>query len=233
MKLFGNILDNIQFKGGKTNVFIKWFIGFATFSVFAAFMLGQIKIRHQNKLEDIESLANKSIKKTEILEMKVNDELQAQNLRIDNIYDDGIEAFNEYRQFNNEQMRLIIDYGHDNKELLKKMLKLNSRENAIKLVNDLKILKNSDISNIIQRDTFLKNNKFDTIIPQHLKLIEPHVAIFTESESSAKTYYVLNAPPNYIDTLDLNRYEIIEVSESKLYKGLYNYIYKLNNKNKE
>ena len=238
MGLFNGILDDIQFKGGKTNVILKWIIGLAVLGIVGSFAVGQYKISHLNKLNDIESLAKEGIKKTEQLEKRMERGFEEQNVKIDKIYDDGVEAFNEYRKFNNEQLKLVVDYGRDNKQLLKKMLELNSREKAAEIKSNLEISKRENSNGFGYNDSINKGilplhlAKIDTF--KHVKLspIKPTTTIFTKIESpntegiGRKTYYVINAPKNYLDTLNRNKYEIIKREKSNIYKNLYNFVYR-------
>ena len=151
------------------------------------------------------------------MEQKVEQGFKEQDAKIDKVYEDGIDAFNEYREFNNEQMKLIIDYSEENKELLKKMLELNSQEKANEIESDLEKSKR-EIS--------------QTELPEKLEIVaQPKVTpkisigVFTEVATGISHYHVSNAPPNYLDTLDLTKYEIREKSESLKYEGLYDFIY--------
>lgn len=227
MGLFNGILDDIQFKGGKTNVFLKWIIGLAVAGIIIAFGIGEYKSNHIDKLNHLKSLTKKGIDKTKQLEEKVEN----QNSKIDKIYNDGIEAFDEYRKFNNQQLKLIIEYGRDNKELLKKMIDINSKEKAVEIRNKLNISKRKRIdstSSILP----LNISKVDTFKTINLESLRPNTTIFTKVESTnnidngRKTYYVINAPKNYLDTLDLNKYKIIKKEKSNLYNSLYNFIYR-------
>lgn len=208
MKLFG-ILNDIEFKGDKANILLKWVIGVAVSAVMGAFIVGQLKMRHLDKLDDIEKLAKDGVYKTEQLEKRVERGFEEQNIKIDKIYDDGIDAFNEYREFNNEQMKLIIDYGQGNKDLLKKMLDINSKEKAINIESDIQ-----------------KSKKLKTKVDQ-----EPKVMVFTELETGISHYYVSNVPEDYLDTLDLEKYEIMEknkvfdVDNGIKFNGLFDFYY--------
>jgi len=220
MKLF-NFLENVQFIGGKTNVLIKWLIAISVAAITVAFAVGQYKVYHTNKIDDIESLAIKGMNKTEQLEKTMNDGFKQQNAKIDRIYDDGLKAFNEYRDFNNKQLRLIVNYCDKNKDLLKVMLDLNSKENAVEIKNMLKYSNNYDLVHNI-----INHRKKDTTNSKNSVLINPNISIYTDSKSGTEIYYVTSAPENYLDTLNLDKFEIIEKRKSKLYEGLYNFIYK-------
>jgi hypothetical protein len=147
MKLL-NILNYIDFKENKANIIIKWIIGLSISAIAFSFILGQYKVKQINRLENIESLAKQSIENTEKLRTEINKGFYDINLKIDKVYVDGVDAFDKYRVFTNKQLELIIDYGSDNKNLLKEMIKQN----------------NEIMGGVIERDLMLKKN--DTINPQ-------------------------------------------------------------------
>jgi hypothetical protein len=215
MKIF-SILNDIEFKGNKANILLKWVIGIAGTAVVGAFVVGQLKMRHLNKLDDIEAIAIEGMKKTEQLERKVEEGFEEQNAKIDKIYEDGMAAFEEYRLFNNEQMKIIIDYGEENKDLVKRMLELNSQEKATQIENNLEQSKKESV------DT---NSQPENLEIGARRVIEPSEVVFTEVTTGINHYYVTNAPENYLDTLNLEIFKIVEKVESKKYKGLYDFKY--------
>jgi len=168
-----NILNDILLKKNKTNRIIKWVITISILAIAGAFTIGQLKMRHLNKLDNIESLAIKGINKTEKLEL----EIKEQNKKIEKIYDVGNKAFNEYWKFNNEQLKLIIDHGDNNKELIKRIIEINSEKMAINIRNDLNKAKNSKSMNYPQKYTkeefinvLKKSNINDNLINRIKKL---------------------------------------------------------------
>ena len=205
--LFSKILENVEFKGSAESVVLKIVAGFLVVAVVAAFTIGQLKMRHLNKIDDIEASANEGIQKTEQLEIRVEEGFQEQNEKIDKIYKDGMDAFEEYRTFNNEQLKLIIDYSEENKELLKKMLELNSQEKAHQIESDLEQSRREN--------------------PEFTIGVTPKVthATVIEVESGREQHTVKNAPENYLDTLDLSKFTITKKVESEKYKGLYDFEY--------
>lgn len=212
---FLDFFNDIQFKGNKANILLKWVIGIAGTAVVGAFIVGQLKMRHLNKLDNIEKIAIEGILKTEQLEKKMEIGFEEQDAKLDKIYDDGIDAFEEYRQFNNEQLKLIIDHGDESKELLKKMLEINSKEKAIQIENNLQKSKRENPDTTPNPE--LKINV--------RKMIKPSEVVFTEVATGINHHHISNAPNNYLDTLDLTKFEIIEKKESELYEGLYDYHY--------
>ena len=89
------------------------------------------------------------------------------------------------------------------------MLDLNSQEKGIEIENDL----NSSKREVI--DTNFNINAQPKI----------SIAVFTEIATGISHYHVSNAPENYLDTLNLTKYEIREKNESLRYDGLYDFVY--------
>ena len=159
---FLEFFNDIQFKGDKANILLKWVVAIAIIAIAGAFIMGQLKMRHLNKLDNIEIIATEGLKKTKQLEKRVEEGFKEQEIKIDKIYDDGVESFNEYRKFNNEQMKLIVDYGEENKELLKRMLDLNSKEMAIQIENDLRKKRKEEVDTISKLDMKIETKKINT-----------------------------------------------------------------------
>ncbi|MFW6225373.1 MAG: hypothetical protein ACOC3V_00275 [bacterium] len=137
MGLISNLLDNIEFKGDRISVIVKSIVGVSLVGISTAYILGQFKIKHMNKLDNIEKLTKENVEKTNQLEKKIDENFNIINYRIDEIYNDGYEAFDQYRLFNNKQLKLIIDYNDTNKDLLKKIIDLNSEEKSKEIEIDL------------------------------------------------------------------------------------------------
>lgn len=206
---FLDIFNDIEFKGNKANIILKWVIAIAISAVVVAFILGQWKMRHLNKLENIEKLANEN-KKALIAGFR------DLNAKIDNIYNVGLEGFEEYRIFNNQQLELIIEFGQSNekanRDLLTRMLRMNSEEKARQIENQIEKKRREMPKPVIG------------VKPMDLKL--PSEAVFTNVETNISVYYADGAPENYLDTLNLAKYEILEKKKSEKHEGLYDFTYK-------
>ena len=116
--ILADIVDEIDVKPNKTKLILKWVIGISGTLIATAFLLGQLKMKRINRLDRIE---------TNLVEIKAENRkgFTDVNARIDKVYDDGLFMFNEFQKNNNQQLNLIIDYGDDNKEMLKRMLEIN------------------------------------------------------------------------------------------------------------
>lgn len=200
MGIFNDLLGNIEFKGGKINVLIKTIVSISISAVAISFVIGQFKANHLSKLNDIEKLAKEGLEKNIQLENKIDEKFTNLEARIDKVYVDGVNIFEEYREFNNKQLELIIDYGDNNKELLKKILEVNSKEKSFELK-----------SNITQSENTEKLPKKIIIIDQ---------------KTNKKIYKILGASVNYLDTLNLNKFELVSKNKSENYEEKFDYIYK-------
>ena len=139
MGVFTDILNNIDFRGNKANVTIKLIITISLFLISAAFFIGQIKTKHIDKLNDIEELSKQNLNKNVELEKKFDSSIRILESKIDNVYVNGFSAFDEYRKLNDKQLKLIIEYGDENKELLKELIDINSQKNKQKIRNNINL----------------------------------------------------------------------------------------------
>jgi hypothetical protein len=105
----------------------KWLIRISIVLIGAAFTYGQLKMRNLNKIESIQ----KSIERLEV-ETKKNTE-SINNLEVsfmdelNKMKNEGYVWFEDYQQYSMSQFELIIDYGSSNKDLLKRMIDINSK----------------------------------------------------------------------------------------------------------
>jgi len=123
-----DVVDSV-IKPKNSKLFIKWLIRGSIVLITFAFIFGQIKIAHLNRLNSIEKSVNENIKATNELRKEIKSSINEVNSSIDKIYEDGSKIFENYQKHNKKQLELIIDYGSTNKELLKKVLEINESEN--------------------------------------------------------------------------------------------------------
>lgn len=120
---------DIKIKPSKTRFYFKWGIRIFISIVIISFFLGKTFVKYSN---DIETIVNtQKTHENSINELK-NDIIKI-NKRIDKVYDDGYKEFVEYQKYNNEQLLLILEYGSKNKDVLKKIIEIKSKENAKKI----------------------------------------------------------------------------------------------------
>jgi hypothetical protein len=206
-----NIFNDIEFKGNKATTILKWVVGVAGTAVIGAFTIGSVKTNLYNKMDTV--IANQTA-----LETKVETGFNNLNAKLDAMYDAGLQGFEEYRIFNNEQLELIIEFGQSNEkanqELLTRMLKMNSREKAQQIENQIEQSR---------RKTYKGEVEFVPIPDEYDRL--PSQAVVTEVATGLSTYYVNGAPENFLDSLNLQKYRITDKQKSERYEGLYNFTY--------
>ena len=116
---------------------IKWLIRASITLIGAAFVFGQFKMTHLNRLDKIEEKTDRNIELTIDLKDYMDNEFNNVNRRIDKIYSDGYNAFNNFQEQNQKQLELIIDYGGENKDMLKRMLEINHIQTNREIENQL------------------------------------------------------------------------------------------------
>lgn len=124
--IIDDIVDEIQLKPNKTKKLIKWIIAVALFVITIAFGLGQFL----NKISSYDDDIKKNSDECKVINNKVND-----------IYDNVNREFNYFRDYNDKQLFLIIDYSDGHKDLLKRTIELNSIENSKNMQNNIKSYK--------------------------------------------------------------------------------------------
>lgn len=215
MKLLEKLFDIIEFKGNSASGVLKIVVGFMGTAVAGAFMYGQVKMKQLNKLEDIESMANKSIEMITNLETSIDIRFDKQEIRIDQLYIDGMEAFKNYNEFHKEQLRLVLKYGKTNQEMLTEMLEFNAQQKAREMEGDLKR------SKIIKPDVSGESDHSIIITPDDF----PRVWVYTDDDTGISTYEITGAPKDYLDTLNFKHYVITYRGVNKQYPHLYDFEY--------
>ena len=117
--ILNDIEDDIEIVQPKKFKRIGWFIGILVTAMGGIYGVGHFNATLFNRLDTVEKESY-----TNTLEISKT------NVRIDKAYIDIDKKINEFRLYNDKQHYLIIDYGANNKELLKKLLEINSLENA-------------------------------------------------------------------------------------------------------
>jgi len=248
MKFFNDIFSQIEFKGDKVNTIIKIIVGVASSAIITAFVIGQAYEKKNNINSDIKkdltSLTTnvKSIDdKVTALDDKVDNGFKIVDEKIDKIYLDGFEGFEDYKEFNNKQLGLILDHNGENNDLLKEIIILRSEEKTKEIeieikkrrkmisiveesnADDVTVRKVGAIENLDTNDVNIKKvGEIKYINPKHK---EPLFFTVTEITSGLVTYYVKGASKASIDSINANKFEIIEISKNGNNNKLYNYKY--------
>jgi hypothetical protein len=137
--IMADIVDEIEIKPNRIKLVLKWVVAVSGSLIATAFLLGQLKVKHINRLDRIQ---------TDLVEIKVKQTtgFNEVNTRIDKVYDDGILMFNEFQANNDKKLGLIIDYGGTNGDLLKRLLEINT----LNLEPQIEKAKNGNVAPLVQ-----------------------------------------------------------------------------------
>lgn len=210
-----DIVDEIQIKPARVKLVLKWVISISISAIVIAFSFGQIKNARSNRLNNFEKALTQNTAAMTDLRNEMKAGFNELNLKIDKVYTDGYKAFDEYSQFNKEQLILVLDYGQENKELLKKMLELNTLEKTKSVENQLeqsKIEKTPEYS--IQVRPVVKQKEYLNLI------------IMTPIEGTDTTFHLVGATKEYINKIDRNKYEVGQMIANDTHPGLYDVNYR-------
>lgn len=209
-----DIVDEIQIKPSKSKLVLKWVVRVALVLISGAFVVGQIKVSRQNKMNDFEKSLNNNTNATIELKREMKN-------RIDKVYADGYKAFDDFQQFNKKQLILVLDYGQINKELLKKILELNTIEKTKSVENQLEQAKNETnvVKELPDAVNELPDKEFSIkVIPKSKPYRNLIVSVLIGTTDSV--YSLIGATKEYINSLDRNKYKIGGMIENNNYLGL-------------
>lgn len=215
--IINDIVEDIDVKPGKSKLVVKWVVRISVALIGVAFIIGQIKISHLNRLGDIEKSLNKNTEAIQEIKDEMNTRFDNVDTRIDNIYTDGFNAFEEYQLYNKKQLELIVDYGQSNKELIKKMLDVNIIEKNKSVENNLEKAR----SESGKKDPIFVNKNYVSIIK-------------TVSINNADTVFrVTGASDKYLQIVKKNsdKYDIIgEIKSNANFAELFDFTYRTKGK---
>jgi|JFJP01.1.fsa_nt_gi hypothetical protein len=215
--IINDIVEDIDVKPGKSKLVVKWVVRISVGLIGVAFIIGQIKISHLNRLGDIEKSLNNNTEAIQGIKEDMNTRFDNVDTRIDNIYTDGFNAFEEYQVYNKKQLELIIDYGQSNKDLLKKMLDVNIIEKNKNVENNLE---NARSESRKKDPVFVNKNYVSVIKTVSLNNIDT-------------TFRVTAANGEYVQSINKNRdkYDIIgEIKNNTNFPELFDFTYRTKNK---
>jgi len=217
----GNILNDIvndvdiKIKPNKTKRILKWIISLSLSLIAIAFALGQFKSSFFNRMDLFETTLKKQTIALEQLKGEVKTGLENVDIKFDKIYVDGFAAFEEYQNFNKEQLLLVLDYGQSNKDLLKRMLELNAKEKTKKIETQLEQTKNDKPEGQIIV-TPIKSK------PQEYLKLEPIVGI----QKGDTVFYLTGATIEYINNINKTKYNVGDITKNAQYANLYDVTYR-------
>lgn len=214
--IVNDIVDEINIKPNKTKLIIKWIISIAGSLIAIAFILGQFKSTFFNRMDTFEASLNQQTTAVNELRVNVNNGFDDVDKRIDKIYTDGFNSFKEYQDFNKKQLLLVLDYGQENKDLLRRMLELNADEKSKDVETQLEQAKN---------DIFRPEGQI--IVKQKLTGIDyVKLTHMIEVETGDTIFNLTGATKEFINNINTDKYEIGTMIENQNYSNLYDITYR-------
>jgi hypothetical protein len=202
--ILNDIVEEVNIKPNKSKLVLKWTISIAGSLIAMAFVFGQFKSSFFGRLDKFEETLHANTVATEELKKEMN-------ARFDKIYEDGFEAFNDFQEYNNKQLTLIIDYGSSNKDLLKRVLEVNSIE------------KNKSVETQVQQ---AKNEKPQSFIKPVKSTEYISLMAIASTDGIDTTFQLIGATENYINKIDKNKYRVVKMVENSKNSALFDVTYK-------
>jgi len=98
--IVNDIVENIEIKPNKNKLILKWVISIAGSLIAVAFVLGQFKSTFFNRMDKFEETLNKNTTTIEAMKTDISKGFDDVNARIDKGYNDGLDALQDYQEFN-------------------------------------------------------------------------------------------------------------------------------------
>lgn len=204
MASVGEFFEDIEVNPKKSKKIIKWIVYLSLFLIMGAFTTGQILTNKTNKLNSIEFQVKSVDSKISKLNIKTDSGFKAIDKKLEDGYKNGLIIMNSYQDHVQGQLELLVDYGSENKELLKSALKLRENDNE-RLINQTveTAMKNLD-DKLVQ-----KNDNYN--------LVDGEIRAISKSELDKATT-LNNVKLEQIDTISINNKILyIELTSNGLY----------------
>jgi len=209
--IVNDIVDNIDIKPNKTKLYLKWGASIAGSLIVIAFAFGQFKSSFFNRMDNLEGKVDINNAAIEQLGTDLNKNFTDVNARIDKGYNDGLDALQDYQEFNKKQLILVLDYGQTNKELLKEMLQINMEEKAKSVENQMIQARSEPIVAAEKPEFSISVQQVD---PQ--KKTKDYISMihFIEVETNDTIFNLTGATMEYINKIDTNKYKLGAITEN-------------------
>lgn len=212
--ILNDIVDEIDIKPNKSKIYIKWIIGIACSLITISFLFGQFKSSFFNRMDNIEKSLKENTLAVSSMEDEITESFNVVDYKIDKIYDDAFSMFEDYQDYNNKQLELVIDYGQENKDLLKTMLDLNTIENKQNVGLQLERAKNDlDFQPVID---VIKNENYNYITLEYFIGVNGTDTIFN----------VTGANNKYVNGIDRDKYIVGDITENSNNHTLFDLSYR-------
>jgi len=221
--IVNDIVDNIEIKPNKTKLYLKWGASIAGSLIVLAFAFGQFKSSFFNRMDSLEEKMDKQTIVIEQLTTDMNSGFENVDAKIDKVYGDGLMIFNDFQEYNNKQLELIVDYGDGNKDMLKRMLEISALKQQQTVETQVETAKKVE-------QPVVDNPEFSIGV----KKVEPEkkskdyisLIYFIEVENNDTIFNLTGATKEYINKIDRNKYQVGAVIENEQYPNLFDVSYR-------
>lgn len=217
--IVNDIVDEINIKPNKTKLVLKWVIGVSGTLIIAAFALGQFKASIFNRMDAFETALDKNTMVVEELKTDMRKGFANVDLKINKVYDDAIIISDDYREYNRKQLELVVDYGQENKDMLKRMLEINAIENKQSITSQVVQAKNEKPEYSISVEKIV-----DDLPPKKDEYLG--MIYFIQTETNDTVFEIRGATQDYINSIDRGRYQIGAIIENHDNPNRYDFSYR-------
>lgn len=200
--IINDIVEDIDIKPNKTKIVFRWVLTIAVMLIGLAFAFGQFKSSFFNRMDEFETSLMKNTEAIEVLGKTSVVGFEQVNTRIDKVYDDGLKMSKEFQENNIQQLELIIDYGSSNKDMLKRMLRINS----------------------LNLETQVNRAKNENLVIEKPKEYIGIVYIIG-METNDTTFGITGATQKFIDDIDKDKYIVESINKNNEYPNRFDFSY--------
>ena len=218
--IVNDIVEDINIKPNKTKLVLKWVISIAGSLIVIAFAFGQFKSTFFNRMDSLEEKMDKNTVAVEQLTTDMNNGFDAVDAKIDKIYSDGLTIFNDFQEYNNKQLELIIDYGGSNKDMLKRMLEISSMKQQQNVETQVEAAKKEPTS------TYQPTISVQKFTPEPKPKDYISLIYFIEVENNDTIFNLTGATKEYINKIDRKKYEMGAMTDNHDHPGLFDVSYR-------
>ena len=221
--LANDIVEEVNIKPNNTKRIIRIVISVATSLIVVAFAFGQFKSSFFNRMDSLEDKVDKQTIAVEQLTTDMNGGFDAVDTKIDKIYSDGLTIFNNFQEYNDAQLGLIIDYGSGNKDMLKRMLEISSMKQTQQVETQIETAKKEEPKTTYQPSISVQ--KVDDTLPAKPEEYYGMVH-FIEVETNDTVFHITGATKKYYQGINKNKYEVGALTDSPKYPNRYDFSYR-------
>jgi len=226
--LVNDIVDEVSIKPNKSKRIIRIVISVASSLVVLAFAFGQFKSSFFNRMDSLEEKLDRQTVAVEQLSSDMNAGFDAVDTKIDKVYTDGLTIFNNFQEYNDAQLGLIIDYGSGNKDMLKRMLEISSMKQTQQVESQIETAKKEPTYKgeveFIPIDEEGRNLSIAVTSLRDAPFMSESISI--EVETNDTTFYISGATKKYYDGINKNKYDVGALIESAKYPNRYDFAYR-------